>query len=81
MLEEEVLLFDGHRVGEGLVSIAKISGEPDGRFGDHPRRPLSVMEFQGRIGLVLDRWVIPANESLGICESARQMCGLLTACT
>ena len=56
-LEEDGFLFDCHRVGEGLVSISQVCGQPDRRFREDFRRPLSVVELQRSVGLVLVRWV------------------------
>lgn len=44
-VKEGRLLLDGHRIGEGLISIAEVSGEPHGWLGESFGRPLTIVKF------------------------------------
>ncbi len=56
-VEEALLLFGVHRIGEGLVAVAQVGGEPPGRLGDGPGRPLAVRQVDLCKGAVLGRRV------------------------
>ena len=69
-LEEERLLFDSHRVCEGLVSIPQVCGQPYWGFGEDFRRPLPVFELQGSVRLVSLRRVSATEDG-----ERRRWCG------
>ena len=52
-LEELDLLLDAHRLGEGLVAVAKVDAAPDRGAGEGPVGPLAVGQGDGREGDVL----------------------------
>lgn len=52
-VEEASLLFDGHRVCEGLITVAQVCREPYWGCPLHLRGPLSVWDVQGCVRLVL----------------------------
>ncbi len=55
--EEGCFLFDCHGVSKGLVSVSEIGGQPYGSFGESFRRPLTVGEMNGSVGLIFIRRV------------------------
>jgi hypothetical protein len=56
-VEEGRFLLNSHRIGQGLVSISEICGEPDGCPLECLRWPLAILEVQGCVRLVLLGWV------------------------
>ncbi len=48
---------DCHGVSKGLVSVSEIGGQPYGSFGESFRRPLTVGEMNGSVGLIFIRRV------------------------
>lgn len=63
--EEAGLLVDGHRVGQGLVSISQVGRQPDGRGFLDLGRPLPVGEVERGVRLVLLRWISATNTFSG----------------
>ncbi len=59
--EEQRLLLDRHRVGQCLVSISQVSRQPNGDLREGFGRPLSVLEINGSVRLVLLRWIRSRN--------------------
>jgi len=52
-LKELDLLLDAHRLGEGLVAVAKVDAAPDRGAAERPAGPLAAGEVDGREGRVL----------------------------
>ncbi len=57
--KEGGLLLDGHGICQRLVSIAEISREPDGSFCESFGGPLTILEIQRSVRLVLLGWIWP----------------------
>lgn len=53
LLEEASFLGDGHRIGESLVPVPQVSGQPDRGLSDALVRPCTIGQVNRHEGLVL----------------------------